>query len=183
MTTANTKRRIKAADLNSVSSLTELQENIRKIGLLQNKIETATFAAEQFIADIKSDLSDAVKASNDEIKVLTKASQIYFSANQNEFVPPGKKSVLFDAGEIGTRTTPLSVTIKKAQEVDLIKELLARQFDDCVKVTKTINKNALKKLKDEVEDIPGITFNQREEFFIAPTHLEAEHLQNADEEA
>lgn len=175
------KRRVKAADINGVTSLEELQENIVKIGLLQNKVDLETAAAEQLIGDIKSDLADAVKSANDEIKVLSKSCQIYFTANQGEFVPPGKKSVIFDAGKIGTRTTPLSVTIKKAFETDLIKELKARNLKDCIKETNSVNKDALKKVKSKVEDIPGIKFNQREEFFIEPNHLEAEHLENIDD--
>jgi phage host-nuclease inhibitor protein Gam len=175
------RKRIKAADINSVQSLEELKKNIARIGTLQANIEIITLFTEDLIQRHKEKLGVDSKALNDEIKVLTKASQIYFSANQQDVVRPGKKSVKFDEGEIGTRTTPLSVTIKKAQEVDLIKELLKRKLTDCVNIVKSVNKNALKKCKDKADDIPGITFNQKEEFFIAPMRIEADHLTDADE--
>jgi phage host-nuclease inhibitor protein Gam len=174
-------KRIKANDINSVQSLDELKKNIARIGTLQAHIENITLVTEDVIKRHKDKLAVATKALNDEIKVLTKASQIYFSANQKDVVTPGKKSVRFEEGEIGTRTTPLSVTIKKAQEVDLITELLKRKLVDCVNITKTVNKNALKKCKDKAGDIPGITFNQKEEFFIAPMRIEADHIKDADE--
>lgn len=175
------QKRIKAADINSVTSLDELQLNMARIGLLQRTIDVMTLAANAKVVKIKEVLDINVKAQNDEIKVLTKACQIYFSANQKEFVPPGKKSVFFEAGEIGTRTTPEAVTVKKVAEQDVIAELEKLELTECISTKKSINKNALKKFKDKVKHIVGIIFSQKEEFFIAPKHIEPKHLANADE--
>ena len=173
-------RRVKSDDMSSVTSLEQLQSNIAMIGELQNKIEQLTSDVNLKIDRLKSALTTSVKATNDEIKVLTKACQIYFSANAAEFVPPGKKSARFSQGEIGTRTAPMSVTVKKAQEV--IEELLKRELNDCVKVAKSVDKNQLKANREHVADIPGITFSQKEEFFIAPTHVAMEHVKTTEEQ-
>jgi phage host-nuclease inhibitor protein Gam len=176
------QKRIKAADMNSVTSLDELQRNIATIGELQNQVDIATAALNKRIVDLKIVLDQRVKGLNDQIKVLTKACQIYFSANQKEFVPAGKKSVIFDAGEIGTRTTPEAVTVKKVAEEDVIAELEKLELNECISTKKTINKNALKKFKEKVKHIVGIIFSQKEEFFIAPKHIEPKHLERADEQ-
>lgn len=175
-------RRVKAADINCVQSLEELKQNIARIGELQKFVDSLTLMTDDAIKKKKLQLAKATKAINDEIKVLTKASQVYFSANQKDVVPAGKKSAKFDEGEIGTRTTPESVTIKKVEEVSVLQELLKRKLKECLTTTTKVNKIGLKNCKDQVKDIPGITFNQKEEFFIAPLHIEAEHLEDADEQ-
>jgi phage host-nuclease inhibitor protein Gam len=168
-------RRVKTLDMNGVTTLDQLQSHISKIGQLQNKVEHLTSEVNLKIDRLTAALDSNVKAANDEIKILSKACQVFFTANAAEFVPAGKKSVMFKAGEIGTRTTPMAVTIKNAQLV--IEELENRFLKECIKVAKTIDKNKLKANKDKVEDIPGITFSQKEEFFIAPVHVPIDHLE------
>jgi phage host-nuclease inhibitor protein Gam len=168
-------RRVKTLDMNGVTTLNQLQSHISTIGALQNKVEHLTAEVNLKIDRLKSALESNVKTANDEIKILSKACQVFFTANAAEFVPAGKKSVMFASGEIGTRTTPEAVTIKNAEAV--IKELEKRNLDLCLNVKKTINKNKLKTCKSQVADIVGITFSQKEEFFIAPVHVPIDHVE------
>lgn len=172
-------RRVKTLDMNGVTTLDQLQSHISSIGALQNKVEHLTAEVNLKIDRLTAALESNVKSANDEIKILSKACQVFFTANAAEFVPAGKKSVMFKSGEIGTRTTPEAVTIKNAEAV--IKELEKRQLAMCLKVKKTVDKNKLKANKEQVKDIPGITFSQKEEFFIAPVHVPIDHIELIEE--
>lgn len=179
---AQVNRRVKADDLQSVSNIEELEKNIAQIGQLQTQIELATATANKQIEDTKEALKKQVKALNDEIKVLHKGAQIFFTANQQDIVPAGKKSRQFIAGEIGTRTPPLSVSIKQgADVVDKLKALQKElQITDLVAVKESVNKPGLIKHKSKVEDIEGITFNQKEQFFIKPNHEPIDHTEQVE---
>lgn len=174
-------RRVKTDDMKGVTSLEQLQDNIKRIGILQNYIEFFTADANANIEKIKEDLKQKVSTFNDEIKILHKSSQVYFTANQLELLPVGKKSIAYSEGEIGTRSTPLSVVIKKDQTIDLAKALKEMGLKDCVGVTYNINKNGLKKHREQVEGLPGVSFRQKEEFYITPTHIPVEHTKQLDE--
>ena len=175
-------RRVRADDLQSVVSIEELETNIASIGELQTKIELATATANEQIEAIKADLKAQSKAWNDEIKLLTKGAQIYFTANQQDIVPAGKKSRTIVAGEIGTRTPPLSVSVKQGAEVlEKLQALQTQlQIKELVTEKESVNKAGLVRYKDQVKDIDGITFNQKEQFFIKPNHEPIKHTEKVE---
>ncbi len=178
-------RRVKSDDMLSVSSSEELEQTIFRIGQLQTELEIATAHTNQTIEDAKASLKDKTTAINNEIKVLSKSAQIFFTANQQDIVPAGKKSRVFDVGEIGTRTPPLSVTVKNGQDViDALKKLQEQlKLSELLSVKTSVNKPGLIKHREKIKDIPGITFNQKEQFFIKPVHVPIEHLTETEQPA
>ncbi|MFU2510619.1 host-nuclease inhibitor Gam family protein [Pseudoalteromonas sp. ASV78] len=178
-------RRVKSDDMLSVSSSEELEQTIFRIGQLQTKLDIATAQTNQAIEDAKTSLKETTTAINNEIKVLSKSAQIFFSANQQDIVPAGKKSRIYTVGEIGTRTPPLSVTVKNGQDViDALSKLQKKlKLTELLSVKTSVNKPGLIKHREKLKNIPGITFNQKEQFFIKPVHVSVDHLSDVEESA
>lgn len=185
-------RRVKADDINAVTSKEQLITTVATIGDNQLRIDELEAEMNRQINAIKEQFDQDSQPLNDEIKVLTKAAQVYVSANRDELIDPKKKSVELETGEIGFRTTPHSVRLKEEQSI--ITELNNINFadvDDCnhddlkklvdaINVTRKLDRRELLNQRMTIEsmrdepDLPvnlnRIEFKQKEEFFIKPSH-------------
>lgn len=148
----------------------EVAAAIIKIGKLQRQQARNATTLAQRISRLQEKAGEGKKALDDEIEVLVDGIEAWATANRDQLTESGKtKTVsLPKSTQVSWRNTPLTVKISKVEDVlAYVREHKKRRFF-AVKTTYELNREALNKPsnRNEAEQIPGISFVQREIFAV-----------------
>lgn len=167
------KTRIKAkAKISVPQSKDAAAADISKIGELQRKIVLDTAAMNDAIAVSTAKYQPGINAANEQIEALQSGVQAWCEAHRTELTNDGKvKTANLITGSVSWRFNPPSVKVTGAESV--IKALLKLRLKRFVRVTVTVNKEAILNEPDAVKDVDGITVvKDVEEFVITPFEQE-----------
>lgn len=96
---------------------------------------------------------------------LMKAIHRFAKKNRQAILPPDRKSVELSAGTIGWRLTPTKVVIAGNEET-LLAWLEANRMPRFLRHSVELNREQL--LEEKPDMIPGVSFDQKEKFFVEP---------------
>ena len=168
--------RVKAAVIAPPADLQEAQELLQQIGVLDRAVTDMEADCEAKVTELKQGMEAAATAINDGIEMRFRALQAYVEVNREELIPKGRESVIWPAGTVGFRKTPLAVSLAKAKLKDIARSLMRRKLAHCLRFETKIDKDALKAVRGKVENIDGITFSSRTEFFAKTLEAGVEHV-------
>jgi len=96
---------------------------------------------------------------------LYKAIGRFAKKNRESLLPEGRKSLQLTSGVFGWRLTPRKVIVSGKEET-LITWLEANHMPRFLRTKVELNREQL--LEEEPENIPGVSFDQKERFFVEP---------------
>ncbi len=157
------------------ASRTEVDAAIAKIGEAQRKRDAIRTAMNDQLAAIKAQHEDAAAPHAAVIKHLAAGVQTWCEANRAELTRDGKtKTVKLGSGEVRWRTRPKSVMVRGAGIV--IAALKRLGLDRFIRTKEEVDKEAILREPDAVQDVKGITISQGEDFVIVPFATELEEV-------
>lgn len=150
-----------------------------------NDFITQIAGAKQAVADIEANLSNEVEALKTEAEINARDYQaeiqrlleglfVFAEANRRRLTEDSKKKTIeVPAGTFGWRLTPISISIRQADDViAALKKLGLKRF---IRVKEEPNKEAMRREPEAVAGIKGIAIKgQDEEFFARPQKAELE---------
>ena len=171
-----TQTRIKATAIDPPQTIEEAQALLARIGKLDRMIDVGETELQDAIAGLKKLAADLVAPINADIESSVRALQAYVEVNRAEIIPKPKRSIQWPSGTVGFRDTPIAVSVSKAKTAAICAELLKRKLKQCLRMAVSLDKDALKKVRKKVEDIDGLRFTSRTEFFAKPNDTKVEHV-------
>jgi len=168
--------RVKAAAIAPPASLEAAQGLLEEIRALDREVLGLEHTCEDRVAAIKENAAAAAAALNDGIEMRFRALQAFVEVHRDELIAKDRESVVWPAGTVGFRKTPLAVSLAKAKLTDIARALMRRKLSHCLRVETKIDKDALKAVRERVADIDGITFSSRTEFFAKTLDAGVEHV-------
>ncbi len=168
--------RVKAAAIAPPSTLEAAQALLEEIGKLDREVAAMEADCEQRVTALKKVALAHAATINERIVARFRALQAYVEVNRREIIPKDRESAAWPTGTVGFRKTPLAVRIAKAKFDAIVAELRRRRLGRCLRVKTEIDKDDLKKVRTKVEDIEGVSFISRTEFFAKPTDAGIEHV-------
>ena len=146
----------------------EAAADIRKIGDLQRQFLRAQTAMNDEIAVITSASQPTLDEFKAQLTTLQEAVQVFCEANRAELTSDGKvKTANLITGEVSWRFNPPSVKISKVSAVlEMLERLNLARF---IRTKAEINKDAILLEPETIRDLAGITIiSGVEEFIITP---------------
>lgn len=168
--------RVKAAVIAPPADLQEAQELLQQIGVLDRAVTDMEADCEAKVTELKQGMEETATIINGRIVARFRALQAYVEVHRGELIPKGRESVAWPAGTVGFRKTPLAVSLAKAKLKDIARSLMRRKLAHCLRFETKIDKDALKAVRGKVENIDGITFSSRTEFFAKTLEAGVEHV-------
>lgn len=168
--------RVKADAIAPPDSLEAAQALLGEIGKLDREVAVMEADCEERVTALKQVVAAAGAAINEHIAARFRALQAYVEVNRGALIPKDRESADWPTGTVGFRKTPLAVRIAKAKFDAIVAALRQRRLGRCLRVKTEIDKEALKKVRTKVEDIEGVSFISRTEFFAKPTDAGIEHV-------
>ncbi|WDE07262.1 host-nuclease inhibitor Gam family protein [Thalassomonas viridans] len=170
-----TKKRIKSTNIEACSTREEAEKCIGDIGLLQRQVTGIESAMNDELAAIKQKYEEQAKPLNEQIYGMFMSVQAYCSVNRDSLLKNNTKTAKLTTGEVSWRTTPKKVTVRGAEAV--MKSLKALGLERFIRTKEEIDKNACLNEQNVAENVPGISFSQKEEFVIRPFESEIERAE------
>ena len=168
--------RVKGTAIRAPQNLKEAQTMLACIGQIDRELAAVEADCEKQMAAIRGLTADYAESLNKHIEMRFRALQAFVEVNRDELIPKKRESVAWPAGVVGFRKTPLAVSIAKAKFDDIVRALRKRKLSHCLRKTVEIDKDALKRHRKKVEDIEGIKFRTRTEFYIKTLDAGVEHV-------
>ena len=168
--------RVKADTIAPPGSLEAAQALLDEIGKLDRAVAAKEALCETVVTGLKKRAAAEAAIINERIAARFRALQAYVEVNRDALIPKDRESAVWPTGTVGFRKTPLSVRIAKAKFDAIVAELRRRRLGRCLRVKTEIDKDDLKKVRAKVEDIEGVNFISRTEFFAKPTDVGIEHV-------
>lgn len=170
-----TKKRIKSTNIQACSTREEAETCIADIGLLQRQVTDIESQMNNELAEIKKKYEELAKPVNEQIHELFMSVQAYCSVNRDSLLKNNSKTAKLTTGDVSWRTTPKKVTVRGADAV--MKSLKALGLDRFIRTKEEIDKNACLNEQEVAENVPGISFSQKEEFVVKPFESEIERAE------
>jgi len=167
---ANRRVKVKEEDLPTIRTLGEAETAIAEIGQMQRNMQSAVDKLAEHIAQQKATNKVVTDELSNQIQVRMMALEKFADANQAKITDGGKrKSIKLTHGRMGWREQPRSVRLKGVDAiVEALKEAKLVKF---LRTKMEVDKEAILKEPDAVEDIDGITVTDKfDEFFVEPDH-------------
>lgn len=167
--------RIKAPAVPVPQTREEADKLIGEIGAFQRDIDLAKAAAEEKVAAVKAALEEEIGGKAAEMLAKFQAVMAFASANRDTLLEKGRKSVELSQGQLGWRLG--NPTVKLARGVDedsLVATFERLKLDDLLRVTTSLDRQAILKEPKRIEGIAGITVEQDETFFVKPLEVTTE---------
>jgi len=137
------------------------------IGAARRRLSAIEAEMNEHLANIREHYEKLAAPHVKAISDLQTGVQIWCEANRDELTDGGKtKTASFTSGEVKWRLNPKSVSIKAAKTV--LAALEAAGLTRFVRTKSEIDKEAILAEPAAVENIKGITIEQKEEFVIEP---------------
>ncbi len=173
---ATPAKKIKTAAAQYVpASRDEVDTAIAKIGELQRERETLRTAMNGELAGIKERYETSATIAAEAIKTLSSGVQMWCETNRADLTRDGKtKTVRLGNGEVRWRTRPPSVTVRAAGLViEALKRLNLTRF---IRTKEEIDREAILREPEAVQDVKGLGISQGEDFVIVPFATELEEI-------
>lgn len=156
-----TRKRI--ADIPKLKGMHEVDAALMEIAKAQIQIDDIEGQMNTQIIGITEIANLEAKPFKDKIALLEKDVKEYLTAHKDEL--DGKTKVL-NFGKAGFRLST-KITLPKGQEAvkELIKILKGTKMTDCINTKETVNKEALKKHKEEKLNSLGISLKKNDVFW------------------
>ena len=168
--------RVKADTIAPPETLEAAQALLEEIGKLDRAVAAKETLCETVVTELKKQAAAEAAIINERIAARFRALQAYVEVNRDALIPKDRESAAWPTGTVGFRKTPLAVRIAKAKFDAIVAELRRRRLGRCLRVKTEIDKDDLKKVRAKVEDIEGVSFISRIEFFAKPTDAGIEHV-------
>jgi phage host-nuclease inhibitor protein Gam len=169
---AKKQKSIKANAVAAPAMKEEAEQLLHEIGTLQRMVSSIENAMNDELAKVKAEHEEKAKPINEEIEGKFHALHAWAETNKGTLLKGKSKTATLATGVVLWRTTPPSVSIKNADEVMAeLKKLRLKQF---IRVTESVNKEAILAAPAKVDGIAGIKITQREEFVAKPFESEIE---------
>ncbi|HGJ66891.1 TPA: hypothetical protein ENS27_16145 [bacterium] len=155
----------KSQALSIPASLDEADRYIASIAELQRKINLVQLQLNTQLAELTKKAKEECKPLEQKINTLVKGLYI-FADTHREKITDGfsRQTVEVSSGVFGWRQRPETTEVE--DEDQAIKELEELGLKECIRVKKTVNKEAIEALpKDVVEKLKFITVKEGDEVF------------------
>lgn len=153
----------------------EANSALRELGDIQIDLAEINTGLTDAVARVKAIYEERAKPLNARSEELFAGLAAWAAANRERLTGGGKtKQAKLPAGTIGWRDNPPSVVIKRGTNPeDLIATLKTLKLKAFIRVSETVNKEAMLADKDRAAQVPGITIKRgSEQFYAEPTGLE-----------
>jgi len=146
---------------------TEANETIARIGKIDREVKRIEAGRDDELARIKDAHGQRIKPLKEEREALLAGLETWAAGRRRKLLKSGRKSVRMPAGEFGWRLRPPRVTV--SSKVDVIAELQARRLKRFIRVTRQVNREAIREEPQAVADVPGIKVGSAgETFWVEP---------------
>ena len=164
------KKRVKSnLKLVEIHSWQHVDETLRSIGELQDAIGLSESNTKAKINAVKQALADDVKARMELIDMYTKSLEAFAVNHKEDF---GKKrSKAGNFGIVGWRKSS-SISVTK-NTLGLIKKVFKSKIKQLIRITESVDKDALAKLMDEQLAAVGAKRKVTDDFFAEPSEVKA----------
>ncbi|MFQ5800883.1 MAG: host-nuclease inhibitor Gam family protein [Candidatus Hydrothermarchaeales archaeon] len=167
-------QRIKGDSINVPQTRDEVAEAIQRIGDLQRTRQRVQADMNDELSRVKAKYEAMVEPVNLNLKALFAGVRAWCEANRQEIMPKRGKTVVFPSGEIQWRITPPRMAVRGVEKVlEVLKSMGLTRF---IRTKDEIDKEAMLKEREAVENIKGITVSQKEEFIVKPFETELEEV-------
>lgn len=162
----STVNRIKKSNTTIPHTLTEADAVVGKIGTIQSQIDELTASVDLAINELKEELRKKLEPlKKDRTNLLT--SIFAYAESHKEDLTEEKKSIELTHGTIGWRLTPPSVALK-VSDAEMLDTLKERGLDCYIRIKEELDRQALIADRDMLPRLKGLSFVQKEEFFVKP---------------
>ena len=163
----STTKRVKAPAVVPAKDRAEAERLVGEIGAASRSLDLIETALKEATAKAKAD----AEAEAGPLKAARTAAlarvQAWANANRADLTGDGRtKTVRLATGEIAWRMTPTAVRI--TGEAAVIATLLKRRLVRFLRRSVALNKEAMLADREAAERVPGVAFEQREEFVVTP---------------
>lgn len=143
----------------------ESNTSLFRIGSLERRIDgiEAGFTAE--VERLRKEADTRIAGLLAERENRIAGLEIYVNENRNILFTSDRRLVEFSGGTFGWRWTPPKVTLARGGEKKSLETLKRFKLKKYIRVKESIDRESL--LRDRPE-VPGITYTQREEFYVKP---------------
>ena len=165
-------KRVKSdkANLIEVTSWRHADKLVREIAVHQRTIQKLEAIAERKIEQVKADMADPVKISQDAICSCVDSLEAFATISKADFEKQKSKNLNF--GTLGWRKST-SIRIKK-NTIALIKQIFSKaKAAALLRIKESVDKEALAKLTDEQLADVGARRKSKEVFFVEPVEISA----------
>lgn len=172
---ASKRVKTKATDIPVPQSAAEVNRFIEKIGLMQREHVRREAIMNDELEALRARHARVPARLREQIERLSKGLQIWAAAHRKELTNDGKQKFHdFDAGRIQWRFNPMSVSLRKVEE--LLITLKEKGLDRFIRTKEEPNKEAMLEEPDALKDIAGVTFKRDEVFAITPNETKLEEV-------
>jgi len=164
-------RKTKQAALEVPQSDEEADALLAEYGATFNTLARQQVRLDELLAKLKARAETKAKPLQESLSSIMVALNAYGAANRKRLTNGGEtKTVKLPSGEIGWRTNPPSVKVKRGLKAeDLIASIRQLKLRKFLRLSVEVNKRAMLDDPEKAETIPGITIQKDvEEFFVAP---------------
>lgn len=147
------------------TTLIDVNAQIDRIGELGRRYESVEAERDQKIAALKTKFATKLGDIAQSLASETAGLEAYAKANRVTILPKDAKSVAFASGVIGWRFTPTKVTFGRGGAKKALAYLREHRMLRFIRIIREVNKERL--LQDRPA-IPGVKYDQKEEFFVTP---------------
>jgi phage host-nuclease inhibitor protein Gam len=145
----------------------DLDHLITEVGKLRRQAQKNWNSANERIARIQEQTREKTDPIDSQINMRLKAIASYVDSHKKDLMGPGAKTATFRSGNrVALRFDPLSVLI--ADEAETLAKLKTLNLTDYIRVTESINRNALKDHPEITVQILDLKFQHTEHLYIKP---------------
>ena len=169
---AKTRIKSKAAAVDVPQNRESAAEAIAAIGVANREMLRIHAEMNDYLAAVKDQYEQEAEPYRLRIQELTDGLQIFAEANRAALTSNYKvKTVAFTSGEIVWRMNPPSVRLIGSED-EVIDWCAANGFEEFVRRTPTLNREAIKANPEEAKNVPGLRIGQSEAFVVVPFEAE-----------
>lgn len=150
---------------------------LAEIGVIDRAIEAEEQRLQDALRKAEEAARPAIQNLRAQIEQKFLALKAYVETNQSTLLAKNRRSVRWPTGVVGFRDTPLATSIARGKADCVVEQLEALGLIDCVTVKKSVDKDAVKKRRDEIEGkIKEVKFTKSTEFYAQAGTATVEHV-------
>lgn len=147
-----------------IKSLDEADAALARIASRKREIDLVDLSIQEEIDALKLKASADTEAARQEIAEIGSALARFAEGNKSELFAK-RKSVALAFGTLGFQQSSALKTVKKTTWEQVLGYLDGNGMDDCIRVKKEVDKDALRRLSAEQLALVGCRLESKDEFF------------------